>query len=88
MKSFLTNRPSGPEPSKAAAFKSDGSSGLLALAGLQAQPITCDGANAGSVVTCRRDGDIVRTIIVTCACGKVTEIDCHYNSEGGSRPAE
>lgn len=87
MKSFLTNRASGPESSKAATIKSDGSSGLLALVRLQGPPNACDGSNLGPVVTCKRDGDIVRTIIVTCTCGKVTEIDCTYKSEGGSKPA-
>ena len=86
MKSFLSNRASEPETNNLAESKAVGPSGLLALAGFQAQPRSCDGDSSGSVVTCKREGEIVRTIVVTCACGKVTEIDCHYQSEGGLRP--
>lgn len=86
MKSFLSNRPSELKSNTLAEPKAVGPSGLLALTGFQTQPRNCDDDSSGSVVTCRRDGEIVRTIIVNCACGKVTEIDCHYQSDCGSRP--
>jgi len=88
MKSFLANRTVEPEPVKAAISNAQVPAGLSALSGLQLQNPVCSDPTQDSVVTCKREGDVIRTIIVTCACGKTTEIDCHYKiTTSGAPPA-
>lgn len=78
MKSFLSNRSSEAVPSSLTSPKSDVPAGLSLIASKSASLASqCSGQSA-SVVTCKKDGDLIRTIIVTCSCGKVTEIDCSY----------
>jgi len=86
VKSFLSNRSSESEPAKAAAPSAQIPSGLSALFGLQVQNRVCNDPRLDSVITCKRDGGVVRTIVVTCSCGKITEIDCHYENASPSKP--
>ena len=40
-------------------------------------------AGAGPIIELHREGDVVRAIEVTCACGNTTVIECRYEPATG-----
>ena len=56
------------------------SSGIVTDRGIaQAIPCGTNHANPETSVQVVKDGDVVQSIIIRCACGEVTQVMCQYD---------
>jgi hypothetical protein len=76
MKSFLSDRPRVPAPGSPREAPSALSPGRAP----SAPACSADAPGRSASVETVREGDRVVRIVVTCACGERTEIDCLYAS--------
>lgn len=76
MKSFLSDRPRVPAPGSPREVPS----ALSPAAGVTAPLCSAGASGRSATVETVREGDRVVRIVVTCACGERTEIDCLYAS--------
>ncbi len=74
MKSFLSDRPRVPAPGAPREVPS----ALSPAAGASTPACSAGGPGRAASVETVREGDRVVRIVVTCACGERTEIDCLY----------
>jgi hypothetical protein len=81
MKSFLSGRIAGPQEAGITPPKDSDNLGLRALSSQSGGACVSGGDSAESEVSFKREGDLIRTIIVKCVCGKITEIDCTYSQK-------
>ena len=80
MKSFLSGRTGVAASDSPNPVEVEAPSGLALLASARALTSAAAPKAGASSVQCVREGDVIKTLIVTCECGKIVEIDCQYTA--------